>query len=159
MIDAAALVEIALEDVPPPIPPIVAPTEPTYGGITAAQFRIDYPEFADVTRYPDATIERQLRLSALLLGEMAWGDLWGYGIELRAAHYLTVGARNAASALAGGSGGAVAGLMTSKSVDKVSASYDVSAVTNEGAGFWNTTGYGVEFYALLMMIGAGPVQL
>jgi hypothetical protein len=150
-----AAITVLAADIPPPDPT----PRPSFGGITVAQFRIDYPEFADVTRYPEATIERQLRLASILLGEMAWGDLWGYGIELRAAHYLTVGARNAASALAGGSGGGVAGLMTSKSVDKVSASYDVSAVTNAGAGFWNTTGYGVEFYALLMTIGAGPVQL
>lgn len=131
----------------------------SYGGVTVALFRSHRPEFADVTRFPDTVVAHQLRIASLTLGEQTWGDLWAYGIELRAAHYLALGARTAAAAAAGGIGGGISGILTSKSVDKVSAGYDVGAVTNEGAGFWNTTAYGVEFYQLLMMMGAGPVQL
>lgn len=130
-----------------------------YGGVTVAQFRADFPEFADQVRFTDAAVARQLRMAAALLGEQTWGDLWGYGIELRAAHYLTLGARTAATAAVGGLAGAVTGILTSKSVDKVSASYLAGAVTNEGAGFWNTTSYGVEFYQLMLQMGAGPIQL
>lgn len=133
--------------------------EAVQGGVTVERFRVDYPEFGDTTRFPDAAVERQLRMAASTLSEQVWGEQWADGIELRTAHYLTLGARNAALTAAGGLAGTVAGLMTSKQVDKVSASYDVSATTIQGAGFWNTTAYGVQFYQLLLMMGAGPIQV
>ena len=51
------------------------------------------------------------------------------------------------------------GVLTSKSVDKVSASYDVSGVIDPDAGFWNNTGYGREFYWWWSMSGAGGRQI
>ncbi|ECC3368559.1 TPA: DUF4054 domain-containing protein, partial [Escherichia coli] len=48
---------------------------------------------------------------------------------------------------------------SSKSVDKVSVSYDTSATLNPDAGFWNNTRYGAEFYQLITMFGAGGRQL
>lgn len=127
--------------------------------ISIAQFRLDFPEFANTTKYTDAQIGRQLTASSMILGEPVWGDLWGYGIEVRTAHYLTIAARNAAAVGGGGVGGAVSGFMTSKQVDKASAGYDFGATTYEGAGFWNTTSYGIEFWQLMMLFGAGPIQL
>lgn len=49
--------------------------------------------------------------------------------------------------------------MTSKSVDKVSASYDVSGIINPDAGFWNSTAYGREFFWWWSMFGTGGRQL
>lgn len=126
---------------------------------TVADMRRDFPEFADTTKYSDAMIQRQLRIASSMLSEQTWAESWGYGIELRTAHYLTIGARNSAAVAAGSVGGAVSGLLTSKAVDKVSAGYDVGATTYEGAGFWNTTSYGIEFWQLMMLFGAGPIQL
>ncbi|MDE9590297.1 DUF4054 domain-containing protein, partial [Xenorhabdus bovienii] len=51
------------------------------------------------------------------------------------------------------------GVVTSKSVDKVSVGYDTSGIINPDAGFWNNTAYGREFYWWWSMFGAGGRQL
>jgi len=51
------------------------------------------------------------------------------------------------------------GVTSSKSVDKVSVSYDNSGTINPDAGFWNKTGYGQEFFWWWSMFGAGGRQL
>lgn len=63
------------------------------------------------------------------------------------------------SAAMGGVGGAVTGVASSESVDKVSVSYDNSMTLNPDAGFWNNSRYGAEFYELLMLFGAGGRQI
>ncbi|PSY57320.1 DUF4054 domain-containing protein [Escherichia coli] len=69
------------------------------------------------------------------------------------------GADDSRAMLAGGPGGSTNGVQSSKSVDKVSVSYDISATLNPDAGFWNNTRYGAEFYQLITMFGAGGRQL
>lgn len=127
--------------------------------VTAASFRADAPEFTDPVRYSDGAINTQISLAGLFLNVDRWYDVLDRGTELYVAHYLVIGARAAMSASAGGIPGAIAGLQTAKAVDKVSASMDVSAVTLADAGHWNSTSYGVQFYQLAMMFGAGPIQL
>lgn len=65
----------------------------------------------------------------------------------------------AAAAAGGVNSNGAAGVVSSKSVDKVSVSYDVSGVINPDAGFWNSTAYGREFYWWWSMFGAGGRQL
>jgi hypothetical protein len=125
----------------------------------AATFRTDFPEFADTTLYPDSRVNFYLGLGAKLLPACRWGDLLDFGLELYTAHYLVIATRNQDAAAAGGVPGAVTGVATSKAVDKVSVSYDTTSVLNADAGFWNMTTYGVEFYQLMMTVGAGGVQL
>ena len=75
------------------------------------------------------------------------------------AHYMTLWAADSRAMLAGEPGGSTNGVQSSKSVDKVSVSYDTSATLNPDAGFWNNTRYGAEFYQLITMFGAGGRQL
>lgn len=125
----------------------------------AATFRQQFPEFSDITAYPGELIDLHLAVGALSLDAGVWGDFHDRGLGLFTAHNLVIGARNTATADAGGTPGAVSGPLTSKSVDKVSASYDTGATTYEGAGFWNMTSYGVQLYQLARLIGAGGRQL
>lgn len=127
--------------------------------MNAATFRTDFPEFSDVSAYPTGTIEFYLGLGATMLNADRWGDTQPYGIELFTAHHLVVASREQAAAAVGGAPGAITGPQASKSVDKVSVSYDTSAVAYEGAGFWNMSSYGIRFYQLLRLIGAGGIQL
>lgn len=124
-----------------------------------ATFRQQFPEFSDPTAYTGDSISLNLSLGALSLDADVWGDFRDRGLGLFVAHNLSLDAQNAAQAAAGGTPGKVTGLQTSKSVDKVSASYDVGAVTYEGAAFWNLTSYGVRFYQLMRIVGAGGRQL
>lgn len=126
---------------------------------TDAQFRADFPQFADTTRFPPAQIAFRLTLADNLLDETVFDTMFPYVVELYVAHYLTLFAADMRASALGGGGGSNSGVVSSKSVDKVSVSYDSSATLNPDAGFWNNTRYGSEFYSLLMMFGAGGRQL
>ncbi|EIC3241232.1 TPA: DUF4054 domain-containing protein [Escherichia coli] len=125
-----------------------------------SDFRRDFPQFADPARYPESQIQFRLNLADVLLSENVTGKaLFPYFVELFIAHYMTLWAADSRAMLAGGAGGSTNGVQSSKSVDKVSVSYDTSATLNPDAGFWNTTRYGAEFWQYLMLAGAGGRQL
>lgn len=124
-----------------------------------ATFRQSFPEFADATRYPDSLVTFWLDVVTRMLNPDRWADLLDIGLSLALAHHLVLAVRDQNSAQAGKVPGTVLGMQTSKSVDTVSVSYDVSAVTNEGGGFWNMTSYGVRFLGMARLFGAGGVQL
>lgn len=126
---------------------------------TVQQFRTDYPEFANETRYPDAIINRALRQADLTLDQNVQLDQFVFLAELFTAHYTELGGRTLAASAIGGVNSGGGGVLTSKSVDKVSASYDVSGIVDPDAGFWNNTGYGREFFWWWSMYGAGGRQL
>lgn len=127
--------------------------------VTASSFYADFPEFADVEAYPESTVSFWLALAVKLLDPCRWGDLLDVGTELFVAHNLTLDARNRKAASAGGIPGASSGVMSSKTVDKVSVSYDTAIAGVEGAGHWNLTTYGTRYIQLARMVGAGGVQL
>jgi hypothetical protein len=54
---------------------------------------------------------------------------------------------------------AASGIVSSKSVDKVSVSYDTSGAMEAGAGHWNLTTYGTRYIRLVKLVGAGPLQI
>ena len=125
----------------------------------AATFRADFPEFADTTAYPNGQVNFWIAAASKLLNADRWADMLDLGAELFTAHHLTIGKRDQTAAAAGGIPGQVQGIQTSKAVDKVSASYDASAIAYDNAGFWNATSYGMRFFQLARMVGAGGVQL
>lgn len=119
--------------------------------IDAAKFRTDFPEFADTAKYPDSMVNFWLNLAGVMLNAARWADLLDFGTELFVAHQLVLASRNLKTA-----GGSVAPV-SSKSVDKVTVSYDTSAVKLDNAGHWAATNYGQQFWQLAMMAGAGGV--
>jgi hypothetical protein len=127
--------------------------------VDSTQFRTDFPEFADTTTYPDATVNLWLTIAVSLVNACRWGDLTNIGIVLVTAHHLAMAARDEQAASAGGIPGQVTGPTASKSVDKVSVSYDAGAVSLSDAGFWNLTSYGIRFLGLARLMGAGGMQL
>lgn len=126
---------------------------------TVSDFRRDFLQFSDDTKYPDAVIEFRLNLADMLIDGSAMGNMFPYLAELFVAHYMVLNAADAAAGALGGAGGATSGVVASKSVDKVSVSYDNSATLNADAGFWNFSRYGAEFWQLLMLFGYGGIQL
>ncbi|WP_404704970.1 DUF4054 domain-containing protein [Yersinia vastinensis] len=126
---------------------------------TPEQFRTDFPQFENEARYPTAAIQFRLSLADNLLDENLLDNMFPYLVELFVAHYMTLQAKDMQSAAMGGGSGATSGVAASKSVDKVSVSYDNSATLNPDAGFWNFTRYGAEFYQIILMFGAGGRQL
>ncbi|WP_334613657.1 DUF4054 domain-containing protein [Escherichia coli] len=126
---------------------------------TNKQFRTDFPEFSDTARYPDVAVNFYLGQADSLLSQDRMGDQFVYLAELFTAHYTELRGRALASAAAGGVNSAGSNIASSKSVDKVSVSYDNSGTINPDAGFWNKTGYGQEFFWWWSMFGAGGRQL
>ncbi|HAT1514534.1 TPA: DUF4054 domain-containing protein [Morganella morganii] len=127
---------------------------------TAEKFRADFPEFSDTSRYPDSIISFYLGLADTALDQDKHGDQFIYLSELFTAHYVELrGKALAVASVSGAVNSSGGGVLSSKSVDKVSASYDTSGIVNPDAGFWNDTGYGREFYWWWSMFGAGGRQL
>lgn len=127
--------------------------------MTPDQFRTDFPEFADKTKYPDSLVQMWLTVAVSLVNPLRWMELTNLGMELVTAHHLVLAQRDQAVAAVGGSPGEVKGPTSSKAVDKVSVSYDTGAVALTDAGFWNLTTYGVRFMTIARAMGAGGMQL
>ncbi|UEW68632.1 hypothetical protein [Burkholderia phage BgManors32] len=123
------------------------------------QFRQTFPEFGDASVFPDAVVQIWLTVAVSLVNPLRWMELTDIGIGLVTAHHLAISLRDKKTAAVGGVPGQVTGPQTSKSVDKVSASQDTAAVTLDGAGFWNSTMYGVRYYTLALSMGAGGLQV
>jgi hypothetical protein len=81
------------------------------------------------------------------------------GVMLLTAHYLVFAAKDQMAAEAGGVPGEATGNISSKSVDKVSVSYDSSAITASGASDLALTSYGLRHLRLSRMFGAGGLQI
>lgn len=127
--------------------------------LTPATFRAALPEFADAAKYPDPVVVLQLTVAYSLVNAERWGDLLDTGAGWLAAHLLVLATRDQDQAVGGRVPGTVAGVQTSKTVDKVSVSLDTSAVTMENAAFWNMTKYGIQYLTFARMMGAGGIQL
>lgn len=138
--------------------------------VTPASFRQDFPEFNANPPYTDSLIQYYLVLAGLLLNKNRWGlpstaansppnNMYDMATELFVAHHIAIEAAAQKAAAAGGMPGSPQGPTTSKHVGPISVSYDAGSVLETGAGFWNTTMYGTRFYRLMMMFGAGPVQV
>lgn len=117
-------------------------------------FRVAFPAFADQTVYPEARVFFQGSLAEKFYPCDVWGDLHCQVVMLAVAHTLSM-----QGASGGSASGGVKGVVSSKSVDKVSVSYDVGATTYEGAAYFNGSPYGVELYRLIRMAGAGPMHV
>lgn len=127
--------------------------------VTPASLRALYPEFADPARHTDATINQWLGVAVNMLDAGRWGALLDFGTTLFVCHRLALGARAARVARIGGIPGQASGPVQSKSVDKVSESFDTSSAVEEGGGHWNLTIYGQEYLRQARIVGAGPTTV
>lgn len=123
-----------------------------------ADFIAVFPEFANTSVYPTARVNFWLSIAVNQINTDRWGALSNQGQALLTAHYLTIDAQNQNLA-PGRTVGEVDGLETASAVDGVSASTDVASITIVGAALYNKTTYGIQFWQLACMIGAGGFQL
>jgi hypothetical protein len=124
-----------------------------------ATFRAAFPEFANITKFPDAMVTYWADIAEWRLDSRRWGAAKQNGVYLYVAHQITLAAQNVATADVGGASGAQSGPVNSKTVGAVTVAYDTAQTAEEGAGFWNLSTYGKQFYHLVRLFGAGPVQL
>lgn len=127
--------------------------------MTIAEFRAKFPEFASDTTYPDESVQFYLDLADTLLSITAWRGLREFGIALYTAHNLALDRQSFLSSQAGGAPGVNLGILSSKAVGAVSASYDNTAGMDELAASWNLTSYGKRIWNLIRIVGMGGTQL
>lgn len=127
--------------------------------ITVEQFRINFSEFCDNVIYRDSDIQFWMDYAALLLNANRWKSLLDLGTQLFVAHNLVLEQQAKAASANGGSPGVSTGIISAKSVDKVSISYDTNSAQEKDAGQWNLTTYGTRYYRMMRMFGAGPLQV
>lgn len=113
------------------------------------QFRSRYPSFTE-DAYPDSVVALRLDLAEKFFA--GWEEaVKDHCSGLYVAHYLSAhGSSSSAPAM---------GIVSGKSVDGASVSYDTGTTAEQGAGFWNATTYGRELYQLMRIFGAGAVQI
>ena len=121
--------------------------------------RTAFPEIADLTEYPDTSLQNWNAVAVVILDATRWASLYVLGCQLFIIHNLVLEKRNRDIAAVGGAVGDASGVMTAKQVDKVYASFDPKFGLLENAGHFNLTTYGVRFLQLARMFGSGGVQL
>lgn len=116
--------------------------------ITYSDFVIDFPEFANPTRYPQERVERAIvRASNQIDNEL---DLAPELISYLAAHLLSI----TTTGLAGGAGtGAIGSVSVS---GEYTVSYSGQSFAGSGSAL-DATPYGKEFQRLLSSISISPV--
>lgn len=124
-----------------------------------AVFRTNFPEFADVAAYPNATITFWATVAEKMVVECVWQDMYSEGVQLYVAHELVMARQNVLAAANGAVPGQSEGIKNAKTVGSVSAGYDSTLNSEKDAGWWNMTNYGKQFYRLMQIFGAGVVQL
>ena len=120
-------------------------------------FRQVFAEFASEGDYPNTVVDFWFAQARIQLDAERWADLLDQGLALYTAHKLALARATAKAGAKGVPGGGV--LVSSKSIDKLSVGYDTGATTIDGAGNWNATQYGVQFWQLARMVGIGGLQL
>ena len=117
--------------------------------VTAASFKVVYPEFASET---DVRIDLFLGKAALLVNETKWGSLYDEGIETLTAHKLA-----RANEAAGSDNGKGKGQLVSKDIkDHVSLTYakedQGSSSKSSSESEYSTTIYGKQYLALFRRV-------
>ena len=116
-----------------------------------AQFRLNFPQFSDTTKYPDSMVTFWSIIAEAQVSLDRFGDIRSQAVELYTAHHLIIASD--------GNIGKQTGLVSNKSIGDVSVGYDTSSTIELNAGHWNTTTYGKMFIRLARMYGAGCIQL
>lgn len=127
--------------------------------VTVASFRGNFPAFKNEADFPSPSIQFWLDFALLRHAADRWGNMLDMGIQLFAAHNLSL-EYNAQRAQASGQGaGAVVGALTSIRADKVGWTRDSAPAMNPEDGQWNLTSYGMRWKDMVRLVGAGGFYL
>ncbi|NTA27403.1 DUF4054 domain-containing protein [Allorhizobium ampelinum] len=123
--------------------------------IQYADFITAFPEFSDITSFPEATVTFWLTQGYSQVSPRIFGNQYDFAVMLWTAHNLVYARRNIKASSGSGVPGDGSGATTSKSVADVSVGYSTNT-SIDGAGAWNATSYGQRYYTLIRALGTGP---
>jgi hypothetical protein len=127
--------------------------------MNTTQFRLDFPEFTDVVRFPNSMLVFWATIGEAQISLDRFGDLYTQAVELFTAHNIVLAAGNVEASTAGGFAGGINGAVASKAVGSVSVSYDNASSMLLNAGHWNQTTYGRQYILLARLLGTSCYQL
>jgi Protein of unknown function (DUF4054) len=127
--------------------------------LTDAQFRADFPEFSDKTKYPANAFTYWATVATLLLNPVRWGSVLLMGMELFIAHNLFLEAQAFQTDKVGGWPGISKGAINNESAGEVTVSYDTVSALEADGGDWNLSVYGTRFLRWARMAGSGGMQI
>lgn len=127
--------------------------------ITEATFRANFTEFSDVALFPPAVVNFWITAADLMLSVSRWGTVRDMGVQLYAAHNLSLERQAMNAAANGGVPGAASGAVSQKTVGPATIAYDAASAAAEGAGDFNATIYGQRLWRLIQIFGSGPIQI
>lgn len=122
-------------------------------------FRSAFPEFKNTEVYPTAMIEFWAAFAEAQVRVCVWKTQWPMGVNLYVAHELVLAAQNQKVATFGGAPGTFGGVANNKTVGTATVGYDSQSTSEKNAGYWNLTNYGRQLYRLMMIFGAGAIQI
>lgn len=116
-----------------------------------AAFRVSFPAFADVTTYPDATLDGYWTVATCYLSDIDYGYLAGkcrtLALNLMTAHLAALSTLIA--------GGGTPGLVQSSTIDKISVTLTPPPVKSQFDWWLALTPYGAQLLALLQAKSVG----
>lgn len=127
--------------------------------ITVNDFRCQFPEF-DLANYPDNVLCRYLKMATAYCSTTNFRIRPAVRvllIQLMAAHLITLGGIDPTTHLATSAGGAT-GFETSATIDGVSVSKQAPIARNAFEQWINSTGYGQQYWALLVANTPTPIH-
>lgn len=121
--------------------------------ITQEIFGKYIPKLATYVNEHKETFELYENICRNQLNYTIWEDIWDYALSLATAHYICISDPQSLQSI--DSSTAAGGVMSSRSIDKVSYQYETSKTMSEHDAylFWNQTGYGRALYALSLTRG------
>ena len=114
-------------------------------------FRVQFPAFANVTLFPDATLQMYWDTATCFVSNRNYGWLAGACRQL-ALNLMTAHLAQLSVIIAGGQ---TPGMVQSATIDKVTVSLTPPPVPNQWQWWLGLTPYGQELLALLMARSAG----
>lgn len=122
-----------------------------------------YPQFKN--KLPDVVLDSFLELGQACVSKQRYGKMWQYSIGLFVAHMCTLYMQSMADAEAPAAdvlaAAQSAGVVTSESADGVSYNMDISALTQDLAGWaaFKLTTFGVQFATIARLVGKGGIYV
>jgi hypothetical protein len=115
-------------------------------------FRMQFPEFANMTTYPEATLQQYFNTAGLYVSNSNFGPLAWAGATLQCLYLLTAHLAYLSTQIMNGQ---TPGVTVQASIDKISVGLQEAALKNQWQYWLQSTPYGQQLLALLQVQSIG----
>lgn len=124
---------------------------PDYTNVTFLNF---FPQFKE--KVPDEVLKSFINLANANINIARYKSFWNMAMNFYVAHFLTIYISECQRL-----GANSVGMITSKSVDGISVSYDTASIMNDldGWGGYKQTSFGIQFATIAKLAGLGGIYV